>query len=44
MLTRTEVLEIEKGASKIEIKKAYHKVRKQPQRKGDPNSDADRLR
>ena len=44
LLTRTEVLEIEKGASKIEIKKAYHKVRKQQQRKGDPNSDPDRLR
>lgn len=28
-LTKTEVLEIEKGASKIEIKKAYHKVRRQ---------------
>lgn len=36
LLTRTEVLEIEKGASKIEIKKAYHKVREQQQRKGDP--------
>lgn len=28
VLRITEVLEIEKGASKIEIKKAYHKVRK----------------
>jgi DnaJ-class molecular chaperone len=25
-LTRTEVLGITKGASKVEIKKAYHKV------------------
>lgn len=28
-LTETEILEIEKGATKVEIKKAYHKVRRQ---------------
>jgi len=31
VLRKIEVLEIEKGASKIEIKKAYHKVRNQQQ-------------
>jgi hypothetical protein len=43
-LTQTEVLEIEKGASKIEIKKAYHKVRRQRQYNHDLITDTHRPR
>jgi hypothetical protein len=43
-LTQTEVLEIEKGASKIEIKKAYHKVRRQRQYNRDLITDTHRPR
>jgi hypothetical protein len=43
-LTQTEVLEIEKGASKIEIKKAYHKVRRQQQYNHDLITDTHRPR
>jgi hypothetical protein len=36
-LTETEILEIEKGASKVEIKKAYHKVRRQRRQRTKPH-------